>query len=128
MFCFQCEQTSQSQGCSSFGVCGKGPEAAALQDLIMEVSKGTAVYLQRAKDLGQSNKSYNNELVNALIYTVTNVNFDEEALKDYLTHISSVKDKAQEMFEKAGGKKEGLPQVASFTPSLKSSVRLIYEV
>ena len=39
MFCYQCEQTGQSTGCTSFGVCGKDPETAALQDLLVQVCK-----------------------------------------------------------------------------------------
>ena len=43
MFCYQCEQTGQATGCTSFGVCGKDPETAALQDLLVDVCKKIAV-------------------------------------------------------------------------------------
>ena len=52
MFCYQCEQTSRGTGCTSYGVCGKDPETAALQDLLNETAKGVSQYAHRARALG----------------------------------------------------------------------------
>ncbi len=49
MFCYQCEQTSRGTGCTSYGVCGKDPETAALQDLLNETAKGVSQYAHRAR-------------------------------------------------------------------------------
>ena len=49
MFCYQCEQTAKGTGCTAFGVCGKDPETAALQDLVIHQAKGIARYAHRAR-------------------------------------------------------------------------------
>jgi hydroxylamine reductase len=52
MFCYQCEQTKSRRGCVTVGVCGKSPQVAALQDLLMYVIKGLAVHANRAINMG----------------------------------------------------------------------------
>ena len=52
MFCYQCEQTSKGAGCQQIGVCGKEPETAALQDLLVHATKGLSMYAHRAAQLG----------------------------------------------------------------------------
>ena len=52
MFCYQCEQASRGTGCITVGVCGKTPETAALQDLIIHAVKGISMYAHRAAQLG----------------------------------------------------------------------------
>ena len=52
MFCYQCEQTSYGTGCSEIGVCGKDPETAALQDLLVHAAKGVSMFAHRAAELG----------------------------------------------------------------------------
>ena len=52
MFCYQCEQTSKGTGCQQIGVCGKEPETAALQDLLVHATKGLSMYAHRAAMLG----------------------------------------------------------------------------
>ena len=48
MFCYQCEQTAGGTGCTNFGVCGKDPETAALQDLLIYAAQGISMYAKRA--------------------------------------------------------------------------------
>ena len=52
MFCYQCEQTAKGTGCDAFGVCGKDPKTAALQDLLLYLTKGVSMYAHRAVVLG----------------------------------------------------------------------------
>ena len=52
MFCYQCEQTAKGTGCTVQGVCGKDPETAALQDLLVYALKGLSIYAHRARELG----------------------------------------------------------------------------
>lgn len=52
MFCYQCEQTAGGTGCTAHGVCGKDPETAALQDLLIHVAEGVSQYAHRARQLG----------------------------------------------------------------------------
>ena len=52
MFCYQCEQTTKGSGCQQIGTCGKDPETAALQDLLVHAAKGLSMYAHRAARLG----------------------------------------------------------------------------
>ncbi len=72
MFCYQCEQTAQCTGCTSFGVCGKDPETAALQDLLMDVCKKISV----KANAGNRTREADLFVMEGLFTTVTNVNFD----------------------------------------------------
>jgi hydroxylamine reductase len=76
MFCYQCEQTAKCTGCTAFGVCGKDPETAALQDLLIEVCKQIAVKAQA----GSRTRAADLFVTEGLFTTVTNVNFDPEDL------------------------------------------------
>lgn len=76
MFCYQCEQTAQCSGCTSFGVCGKDPETAALQDLLIDLCKKIAVKAHA----GERTREADLFVVEGLFTTVTNVNFDPEDL------------------------------------------------
>ena len=76
MFCYQCEQTGQSTGCTSFGVCGKDPETAALQDLLVQVCKKISEKAHAARQAGQATREADLFVMEGLFTTVTNVNFD----------------------------------------------------
>ncbi len=80
MFCYQCEQTSKSTGCTAYGVCGKDPETAALQDLLVHMAKGISWYAHRARKLGVVDNAVDRHVMEALFTTVTNVNFDPDNL------------------------------------------------
>ena len=56
MFCYQCEQTAKGTGCTTFGVCGKDPRTAALQDLLLYVTKGISMYAHSARQLGAKDR------------------------------------------------------------------------
>ncbi|MCU0857485.1 MAG: hydroxylamine reductase [Pontiellaceae bacterium] len=73
MFCYQCEQTAKCTGCTAFGVCGKDPDTAVLQDLLVEVCKQIAVAAK-----GKKNRAADLYVMEGLFTTVTNVNFDPE--------------------------------------------------
>ena len=80
MFCYQCEQTAQGKGCTIKGVCGKTPETAEVQDLIIYALKGLALYAYPAFKMGKIDKELNHFVTKALFSTLTNVNFDEKNL------------------------------------------------
>lgn len=90
MFCYQCEQTFGGKGCTKSGVCGKTPEIANLQDLLIYQLKGISCY---ARPLIEQGKKIDKEVVkfveNSLFTTLTNVNFDAEA------HVRLLKESAQ---------------------------------
>ncbi len=76
MFCYQCEQTSQCTGCTSFGVCGKDPETAALQDLLVYICKQISEKAHAARQAGKTTREADLFVMEGLFTTVTNVNFD----------------------------------------------------
>ena len=76
MYCYQCEQTSKGTGCTVFGVCGKDPSTAALQDLLVHAAKGVSMYAHRAAQLGVADREIDRAVLDFLFATVTNVDFD----------------------------------------------------
>ena len=78
MFCYQCEQTMQGAGCTKIGVCGKQPEVAALQDLLVYALKGLSQYAVEARKKGVVDNDANAFTVRALFSTLTNVDFDPD--------------------------------------------------
>ena len=77
MFCYQCEQTANGKGCTKLGVCGKTPEIANLQDLLIFQIKGISCFGKSLAAAGQEiEKSVISFIENILFTTLTNVNFD----------------------------------------------------
>lgn len=118
MFCYQCEQTAKGTGCTAFGVCGKSPEVADLQDLLLHATKGISMYAHRARQLGAINKSVDVFVVEALFTTITNVNFDEARMERLIRKAGEVRDSARALYEdacsKAGKNPEALGGPAVF--------------
>lgn len=81
MFCDQCEQTAKGKGCTITGVCGKKPDAALIQDQLVYLLRRLAPLVQEAKNRGRNTVIYDDFIAWALFATLTNVNFDPEALK-----------------------------------------------
>ena len=84
MFCYQCEQTAKGQGCTVAGVCGKNPDVAALQDLLVYMLRGLGQLSTEAKKAGVRDEKINLFTCEALFSTLTNVNFDPEAITAYI--------------------------------------------
>lgn len=99
MFCYQCEQTANGKGCMSFGVCGKDPETAALQDLLIHACKAISWYANNANKHGQSDRSVDVFVVESLFTTVTNVNFDPTRLRKLLEQSVDIKERARQLYE-----------------------------
>ena len=83
MFCYQCQETAGNKGCTQMGVCGKNPEVAGLQDVLVYVSKGLSAITTRLRKEGKPvSKDVNHFITLNLFITITNANFDEEAIMD----------------------------------------------
>ena len=83
MFCYQCQETAGNKGCTQMGVCGKNPEVAGLQDVLVYVSKGLSAITTRLRKEGKTvSKDVNHFITLNLFITITNANFDEEAIMD----------------------------------------------
>ncbi len=78
MFCFQCEQTAKGEGCTKIGVCGKQPEVAALQDLLIHAVKGLSEVAVAGWKVGVSSPEVNKFTCEAIFSTLTNVDFDAD--------------------------------------------------
>ena len=93
MFCYQCEQTVGGKGCTKMGVCGKTPEIAALQDLLIYQLKGISCY---AKGLVEKGENVDKDIVtfieNSLFTTLTNVNFDADVHIEMLKKSQQIKE------------------------------------
>lgn len=80
MFCFQCQETAKGTGCILSGVCGKTPEVANMQDLLLFVVRGIAVYNQALRKDGRSSARTDKFIFDALFTTITNANFDKHTI------------------------------------------------
>lgn len=80
MFCYQCQETAQGKGCSIVGVCGKKSETANLQDLLIYTVKGVAAVSSILRERKINLKETDRYLINSLFITITNANFDDEAI------------------------------------------------
>lgn len=80
MFCFQCQEASKGTGCTLSGVCGKTPEVANTQDLLLFVVRGVAVYNQELRKIGKPSSEADKFVFDGLFMTITNANFDKQAI------------------------------------------------
>ena len=110
MYCYQCEQTAKGTGCTAFGVCGKSPEVADLQDLLLYVTQGVSKYAHRARALGAIDKDVDVFVTEALFTTITNVNFDEERLEGLIRKAGQMRDRAKKLYEDACRKAGKTPE------------------
>ncbi|HOS94337.1 MAG TPA: hydroxylamine reductase [Armatimonadota bacterium] len=121
MFCYQCEQTAKGAGCTVTGVCGKDPVTAAMQDLLIHVTKGIGAYAHRARELGAADNAIDTFVTEALFTTVTNVNFDAARIRGLIATAVSVRNQARRLYEeacaKAGQPPEALSGPATFVPA-----------
>ncbi|MEI3317895.1 hydroxylamine reductase [Eubacterium ramulus] len=101
MFCYQCEQTANGKGCTKQGVCGKTPEVANLQDLLIFQLKGISCYGDILLKKGmRPEKRVVSFVENCLFTTLTNVNFDPEVHVKLLQEAQKIKD---ELRQQTGG-------------------------
>lgn len=124
MFCYQCEQTASGKGCTITGICGKNPETAALQDLLVDVSKGIAKFAHRAGQLGVRDRDVDVFTSEALFTTVTNVNFDPWRMETILLRAGHIRDRAREMYEKACGDAGQTPEKLNGSATWKPAASL----
>lgn len=101
MFCYQCQEAAKGTGCTVVGVCGKSPEVAALQDLLVYTAKGVAIFANEIHKVKEPCNKPGEYITEALFITITNANFDAKAIvekiKEGLTFRDKLKGKAQEL-------------------------------
>ena len=114
MFCYQCQETAGCKGCTVSGVCGKKPEVAAMQDLLVYVTKGLSSVTTKMREEGLTvDKEVNHMVTRNLFMTITNANFDREALQKAVEETLA---KKQELLGKLADK-SGLPEAALWNGS-----------
>ncbi len=115
MFCNQCEQTAKG-GCDKIGVCGKKPDVAALQDLLVSALKGLSLYAAEGRKVGVTDVETDEFVVSALFSTLTNVNFDVESFVALINRCVALRNKLREKIESAGGRVDFPEKEALFVP------------
>ena len=92
MFCYQCQETAGCRGCTISGVCGKKPEVAAMQDLLLYVTRGLSAVTTKLREEGKAvSKDVNHLVTTNLFITITNANFDREAILSAVKKTLAVK-------------------------------------
>jgi hydroxylamine reductase len=125
MFCFQCEQTSKGEGCTKIGVCGKKPDVAALQDLLVYAIKGLSQHAVEGRRVGVSDLEIDRFTTKALFSTLTNVDFDPARFVELINETVKYREILQEKVRSAGGKTGFTEGPAVFEPesSLEAMVK-----
>ncbi len=121
MFCYQCEQTAKGTGCTAFGVCGKDPETAALQDLLVGATQGLSQYAHALGQLGVRDHAADVAMIEALFTTVTNVNFDPKRIEAIIRKAVAIRDALKKRYEETckatGVKAVAFSGPAAWTPA-----------
>ena len=102
MFCCQCQEAAKGEGCTVKGVCGKEPETADLQDLLVYLTKGISIYTTEAKELGVDTPKADEFVMRSLFMTITNANFDDDAFVVQIEKALEIRDKVRAKAEEAG--------------------------
>lgn len=116
MFCYQCEQTSGGTGCTRSGVCGKGPDTSAMQDLLMHALKGLSLYVVEGAKVGIVDRQVGRFINEGLFSTLTNVDFDDDRFVSLINKAVELRDSMKERVKAAGGKVDFTDDAATFKP------------
>eukprot|EP00123_Amoebidium_parasiticum_P015376 comp22937_c0_seq1/m.36346 comp22937_c0_seq1/g.36346 ORF comp22937_c0_seq1/g.36346 comp22937_c0_seq1/m.36346 type:complete len:607 (-) comp22937_c0_seq1:400-2220(-) len=131
MFCYQCEQTQGGTGCTTMGVCGKTPETAGLQDVLIHSLKSLSSYAVLCRSVGvQPGEEIDVFSLDGLFSTLTNVNFDSPRFTVYVDQALKYRDQLKSQYEaacKAKGIKPEVPVLASYRPNAGSVEALAAE-
>lgn len=111
MFCYQCQETAGCKGCTMSGVCGKKPDVAAMQDLLVYVTKGLSAITTELRREGKEVSSEINHMVTGNLFTtITNANFDKESIKE---RISATLETSALLLNELGDKSD-LPEASKW--------------
>ncbi len=112
MFCYQCQEASKNTGCTIKGVCGKSEEVSNLQDLLIYVTKGLSQVSIKAGEMGIDNLPVNKLVKDNLFTTITNANFDDEAIAKKVRATVKLREELKKEMVAKGGFLEGLHDAA----------------
>lgn len=117
MFCNQCEQTAKGIACTTIGVCGKKPDVAALQDLLIHAAQGLSLYAIEGRKAGIRIPEINLFLCEAVFSTLTNVDFDPERFASLIDQAVAHREELKTKIKNAGGKIDFIDPCATFKPA-----------
>jgi len=117
MFCYQCEQTAFGTGCTKSGVCGKTPDAAALQDLLTYALKGLSLFAVEGRKVGVVDPEVNIFTAESMFATLTNVDFDPERFVPLIKRAVELRERLKDKVKTAGGKVDFPHDAARFQPA-----------
>lgn len=122
MFCFQCQEAAKGTGCTIRGVCGKTPEVAGIQDVLMYFLRGLSVYAEKGRANGIVSPEVDQFVFEGLFMTITNANFDHQRFVEKLDQGFVLREKFAKQLAEAGVEidSKDLPEAATWTA--KSSV------
>ncbi|MGG7212956.1 hydroxylamine reductase [Clostridium nigeriense] len=116
MFCFQCQETAGCTGCTQFGVCGKSPDLARMQDLLVYTTKGLSEVTTRLRKEGKEISTEINHFITLNLFTtITNANFDDEIFYERVKRVLEIKE---DLLNKLSNK-EGLSEAALWTATTR---------
>jgi hydroxylamine reductase len=116
MFCYQCEQTAKGTGCTVQGVCGKKPDVAALQDLLLYALMGLSQVAVEGRKQKVTDRDANVFTVQASFSTLTNVDFDPDRFVGLINQATEERDRLKAKVEDAGGDVSSLGKSSRFIP------------
>lgn len=117
MFCYQCQETAKNTGCTVMGVCGKTEEVANLQDLLIYAVKGISEIVVKTNTNVADIAKINHEVITSLFITITNANFDADAIEAQIVKVLGLRD---QLAKDAGY--QGNNDAATFTVSTRESM------
>ncbi|MBU0728954.1 MAG: hydroxylamine reductase [Proteobacteria bacterium] len=120
MFCNQCEQTGKDGACVKVGVCGKQPDVASLQDLLIHAVQGLSLYTVAARENGIVDQEINRFVNQAVFSTLTNVDFDPDRFVQLIKQAVKYREQVRAKVLAAGGS-EIKDAAATFSPSAKKA-------
>lgn len=125
MFCYQCQETAGCKGCTVVGVCGKQPDVAEMQDLLVWVTKGISAVTTRLREEGRAVADEVNHLVTENLFTtITNANFDKAAIEKRIEKTLEMKTALWEQLER----RDNLPEAAGWTGESSEFIKKASEV
>ncbi len=111
MFCYQCQETAHGTGCVLQGVCGKKPETSARMDLLLYCVRGISLINRALREKGNASREASHFVIDALFTTITNANFDNPSLDDYIRRGFELKNILAGTAKKEGIELPELPEV-----------------
>ncbi|MDE7414348.1 MAG: hydroxylamine reductase [Muribaculaceae bacterium] len=111
MFCYQCQETAKGSGCTLRGVCGKLPETSGRMDLLLYATRGIAILNDLLRKHGKADRKASHQIIDALFTTITNANFDNPSLDDFIRRAFQMKRELKKKCEELGITVPDVPEV-----------------